>query len=180
MMIPQRVKTAMALRDVFMAKDEASLIQGFHDLGINVSNIQKLEGDFNRHFVGPQAPIAAPYASLYLENTGLIMGETTHKVREFFALIGLANPNKDSIPEDFLGLELDAYYQLLYIELEKDITYLQALRRDFLKTHMAIWIPLFIQSVRNNTDNPFKEVLALVETLEAFINSELSIQGDLL
>jgi len=177
-MIPQRLEIAMALRDVFMAKNEASLAKGFEDLGIEVSDTQKLEGDFNRHFVGPQAPIAAPYASLYLDNAGLIMGETTHKVREFFGLIGLTNPNKDSIPEDFLGLELDAYYQLLYIEITKDITYLQAQRLDFLKTHMAAWIPLFIQSVRSNTDSPSKEVLALVDTLEAFINSELTIQGD--
>lgn len=74
-------------------------------------------------------------------------------------------------------MELDAYYQLLYIELIKDIQYLQALRYDFLKTHMAVWIPQFIKSVRDYTQKPSAEVLALVEILEAFINSELSIQG---
>jgi len=178
-MIPQRLKTVMALRDVFMAKNELMLAKGFQDLGINFDNTQQLEGDFNRYFVGPQAPIAAPYASLYLENSGMIMGETTHKVRDFFSLIGLSNPQKNKIPEDFLGLELDAYYQLLYIELIKDIQYLQALRYDFLKTHMAVWIPQFIKSVRDYTQKPSAEVLALVEILEAFINSELSIQGDI-
>jgi hypothetical protein len=52
-MIPQRLKTVMALRDVFMAKNELMLAKGFQDLGINFDNTQQLEGDFNRYFVGP-------------------------------------------------------------------------------------------------------------------------------
>lgn len=173
-MLSKRLTTALGLRDAFAAKDAKSLINACQMLNISVKNNEQFEGEFNRYFVGPEAPIAPPYASVYLEGSNLLMGETTQTVRELYALMGLTNPNEGAIPEDFLGLELDAYYQLLYIELTKKIHYLHSLRLYLLKEHMATWIPLFVQAAKNTAQSPSPSLLALLNSLSAFINTELS------
>ncbi|NLC27937.1 MAG: molecular chaperone TorD family protein [Campylobacteraceae bacterium] len=173
-MLPKRLTTALGLRGVFTAKDTNSLISACNKLEIKIENNEQFEGEFNRYFVGPQAPIAPPYASFYLDGGGAIMGKTTQTVRELYDLMGLINPKEGSLPEDFLGLELDAYYQLLHIELTKNIHYLQSLRLHFLKEHIAMWIPLFIQAAKNSDHTPSPSLLALLDSLNAFINTELS------
>ncbi|MCK9256703.1 MAG: molecular chaperone TorD family protein [Sulfurospirillaceae bacterium] len=177
-MLFDRLKIVQGLRDLFLANDSKAFHLACEALEVNTKNIDEFEGEFNRFFVGPKAPLAAPYASLYLESRGTIMSKTTESVRELYSFMGFVNPKEGSIPEDFLGLELDAYYQLLHVELVKKIDYLKSLRIFFLKNHILTWIPDFIESVKGASKKPSNELLALMDLIDAFFNSELSIQGE--
>ncbi|MEA7543853.1 molecular chaperone TorD family protein, partial [Salmonella enterica subsp. enterica serovar Montevideo] len=41
--------------------------------------------DFNALFVGPGKLLAAPFASVYLEDDALVMGKATLEIRDFMA-----------------------------------------------------------------------------------------------
>lgn len=172
-----RLADAKALRDVFNSSDTASLWEAFLSISPTPSSSALLlEAEFNRFFVGPDAPLAPPYASIYLEKSGLLMGKTTQEVRELYTLFGLKNPKEGQLPDDFLGFELDAYYQLLYIELHSNIFYLAPLRCYFLQEHMARWIIPFVKAALQHT--PSVDLTQILTLLHRFIDTELSIQGE--
>ncbi len=64
----ERLKTAKDLRDIFLSNNSKELFEAFSSLleDTNISEIE-LETDFNYYFVGPDTPIAPPYASIYLD-----------------------------------------------------------------------------------------------------------------
>ncbi|MBE0495723.1 MAG: molecular chaperone TorD family protein [Campylobacterales bacterium] len=172
-----RLADAKALRDIFNSTDTASLWAAFLSISPTpVSSSCHLEAEFNRFFVGPQAPLVPPYASLYLENSGLIMSKTTQHVKELYTLFGLKNPKDGQLPDDFLGFELDAYYQLLYIEIHSNILYLKSLRCYFLQEHMAQWMLPFVEAAKQHAPSP--DMLQILDVLHRFIDTELSIQGE--
>lgn len=172
-----RLDDAKALRDIFNSSNTASLWVAFLTISPTTnSSPMLLEAEFNRFFVGPDAPLAPPYASLYLEKSGLIMSKTTQEVKEIYSLFGLKNPKEGQQPDDFLGFELDAYYQLLYIEIQSNIHYLEPLRRYFLQEHMARWILPFVEAVKQHAPSP--ALTQIVDLLQRFITTELSIQGE--
>ncbi|MBN2963555.1 molecular chaperone TorD family protein [Sulfurospirillum sp. T05] len=172
-----RLADAKALRDIFNSTDTASLWAAFGAISSETSSsAMSLEAEFNRFFVGPDAPLAPPYASIYLEKSGLLMSKTTQEVRGLYTLFGLKNPKDGQQPDDFLGFELDAYYQLLYIELHSNILYLKPLRCYFLQEHMARWILPFVEAVKQHAPSP--ALTQIVDLLQRFITTELSIQGE--
>ena len=176
-MTPSRLADAKALRDIFNSTDTASLWAAFSVITPKTSSSPMLlEAEFNRFFVGPDAPLTPPYASIYLEKSGLLMSKTTQEVRELYTLFGLKNPKDGQQPDDFLGFELDAYYQLLYIELHSNILYLKSLRCYFLQEHMARWIFPFIEAAAQHA--PSADLTQVLDLLHRFITTELSIQGE--
>lgn len=110
------------------------------------------EYDFNRLFVGPKEVIAPPFASVYLESKGILMGEHTVQMRELIHSLGLASPHEGSIPEDFLPYELEVL-SILYALLDEHkqnqeihTALLQAI--EWLEGHLALWLPLFVERAR--------------------------------
>lgn len=104
-----------ALRDFFFATDGAALRRAFEALALPGSPPlppapawDEEEYLFNRLFVGPGPVAAPPYASVYLETERRLMGEATLFAREAYAVLGLASPWQGSLPDDHIGLELDA------------------------------------------------------------------------
>ncbi|MBG3876567.1 hypothetical protein FVW20_05890, partial [Desulfovibrio oxamicus] len=104
-----------ALRDFFFATNGASLRRAFEALALPgspplppVPAWDEEEYLFNRLFVGPGPVAAPPYASVYLETERRLMGEATLFAREAYAALGLASPWQGSLPDDHIGLELDA------------------------------------------------------------------------
>lgn len=176
--LSKRVQKASVLKDIFSSTNEDELFNAFSKLnsGLEIDKTT-LESDFNRYFIGPDTPIAAPYSSVYIDNTDAIMTETTHKVRELYEIMGFKNRLKNSVPEDFLGLELDAYYQLLYIE--EKTNYLSEIRCYFLFEHIKVWIYDFILAVLSNENNPSEAINYIARELKLFFDNEFKYEGDL-
>ena len=113
---------------------------------------EQLEYSFNRLFVGPQAVIAPPFASVYLDAEPLVMGETTLTIRRLYHLVGLASPWEGTLPDDHLALELDVALQLRAGLHQTESTPLQSVYHYFLHEHLARWIPLFLSRVAQADD----------------------------
>lgn len=177
----KRLKAAKDLRDIFLSTNSKELFEAFSSLleDTDISELE-LETDFNYYFIGPDAPIAPPYASIYLDEEDALMTKTTMQIRDLYEVMGFKNSLKDKVPEDFIGLELDAYYQLLFIEIEKDIPYLKDLRTYFLIEHVNTWVFKFIQRVLEHKEKNSKAVILIIEKLDDFFKNELKIKGEIL
>lgn len=141
-----------ALRDFFMAHNRAELRAAYLALAQVAPAAPRgikwdeLEFAFNRLFIGPKALFAPPYASVYLEPEPQLMGRTTLKMREFYQLLTLASPDRQRLPEDHLGLELDAYRQLQIAAAQVDSPELNMLL-GYLCNHLCQWVPHFVARV---------------------------------
>ncbi len=176
----ERLETIKALRDIFLSNNSKELLKAFLNLTKETKIPEmELETQFNRYFIGPDTPIAAPYASLYLNKEDSLMTKTTIQIRNLYEIMGFKNSLKNKVPEDFLGLELDAYYQLLFIELEKNNSYLKNLRIYFLHEHINIWIFKFISKVMKNLTEQSNTIKQIIKELETFFQNELKIKGEI-
>jgi TorA maturation chaperone TorD len=124
--------------------------------------VDQLSLEFARLFLGPVHAPAIPYASFYLSETRSLMTEETLEVRKRYLEAGLALKNLYSIPDDHIGIELEFIYyltkeilQLNESNREKESLKLYQIRQDFLKDHMALWVPSFAQKVVDSTQEDF-------------------------
>lgn len=161
------------LRDFFMAQNAVGLEAAYNRLAAApVADWQNVEFAFNRLFVGPRALLAPPFASVYLEPEPQLMGRSTLNVRYLYQMMGLTSPWQNSLPDDHLGLELDAYYQLQTVLSQVDSAELKALREYFLLGHLNRWLPQFINRVKTTPDIP-APIILVVEQLNAWLQAEV-------
>ena len=173
-----RLDACKYLRDIFNAQNSQALKKAFDALGSSITiSEEELEVAFNRYFVGPMEPVADPFASVYLDNPDVVMSQSTLQVRELYETMGFTYPLKNVIPEDHLGVELDAYYQLLYLEEKKEITYLSELRHYFLHEHMNLWVPRFIERALSESEYDSKAITFILLQLKSLLIRETTIQG---
>lgn len=165
----------LTLRDFFMAQNAAGLAAAYSHLAAAppVPDWQNVEFAFNRLFVGPKAPIAPPFASIYLEPEPQLMGRSTLNVRYLYQMIGLTSPKQNSLPDDHLGLELDAYYQLQTVLSQVSSAELMALQEYFLIGHLNRWLPKFISRVKAAPDTPVP-IIFVVDQLNAWLQAEVA------
>ena len=105
--------------------------------------LEKLQIEYTVLFLGPGAPKAPPWESMYRAEDGLLFGPQALQVREVMAQFGVEVAKKYSQPEDHLGLEL----MLLALAAEKDAQSpggewraSAALQANFIKAHPLGWI----------------------------------------
>lgn len=161
------VRRGAALRDFFFAANGAFMRRAFEALALPdasplpaVPAWDEEEYLFNRLFVGPGAVTVPPYASVYLEPERRLMGEATLFAREAYAALGLASPWRGSLPDDHIGLELDAALAVCAALRQVNIAAapsgaqppaaenLVAWWDAFVAGHMAAWVPLFLDALR--------------------------------
>lgn len=173
-----RLQEVKLLRDIFTSHDSHTLKVAFDGLksGISISE-ETLEADFNRYFVGPFSPIADPFSSVYLDDPDVVMSKSTLHVRELYETMGFTFPLQNKIPDDHLGIELDAYYQLLYIEEVKDMDYLFDLRNYFLHEHLNQWVPQFIAKALQNEEFNSEAIVFILHKLKSLLIRETNTQG---
>ena len=169
-----------ALRDFFVAHTGSDLSRSYQHLAANcqaaapaVDDWKHVEFAFNRLFVGPRALQAPPYASVYLDPEPRLMGQSTLQVREIYRLLGLTSPWHNSIPDDHISFELDAYRQLNIALARVESEEMQALRQYFLLKHMRAWIFQFVNRVKAADDVP-EAILYTVDQLAAWLNQEIA------
>lgn len=156
------------LRDFFLAANAGDLRVAYELLRQGdaaappVDDWSEVEFAFNRLFVGPASLVAPPYSSVYLDGQPDLMGPTTTTIRHFYEAIGLVSPWLDSLPDDHLSLELDAYRRLERAGAVLDLDELRDLQA-FLGAHLRSWVPLFVDRVRRSEDTP--EAILFVASL---------------
>ena len=129
---------------------------------------QALEYEFNRLFVGPGRVQAPPYASIYLDPEPQLMGRTTDDIRELMRAVGLSLRDQGREPEDHLSFELELWCVLARLEAQYAATpeVLQEIRdarRRFVREHLALWIPDFLQRAGQGEHPILRTVLQCLE-----------------
>jgi len=169
----QRLDELKHLRDIFNAQNSKELKRAFDALDSSISiSEEDLEVQFNRYFVGPMETVADPFASVYLDNPDVFMSKTTLHVRDLYETMGFTYSLKNVVPEDHLGVELDAYYQLLFLEEAKEITYLSDLRHYFLHEHLALWIPRFLERGLAQSEHASAAMIFILMQLKSLLIRE--------
>lgn len=123
---------------------------------------EELAVEFARLFVGPKNPPAVPYASFYLSESRTLMTDETVTVRKRYLAAGMVVRNLYSIPDDHIGTELEFVYDLtgriirLFEEGQREeASRLLEIRSDFIRKHMALWVPLFVEKVIGSARDDF-------------------------
>lgn len=133
--------------------------------GSEPSEIAALETEFTRLFrgLGRTKSPPPPYESVYLDS-GLLYGPSTQRVADRYRCFQVAG--RDNEPPDYIALELD-FMRLL---CEKEALARQAQgngirelieeESDFLREHLARWVPTFCEAVRRFDTTSFYAGLA--------------------
>ena len=125
---------------------------------------EELAVEYARLFVGPKNPPALPYASFYLSESRSLMADETIDVRKRYLDAGMAVKELYSVPDDHIGIELEFIYDLtgrmiaLFEEdRREEASRLFETRGDFIRGHMALWVPSFAEKVTEHAaDNFYK------------------------
>jgi TorA maturation chaperone TorD len=130
--------------------------------GVSDQDLERLQWDHFRMFIGSGMPQAPPWESVYRTKERSMFGPHTFEVRSFYERFGLVSERRDREPEDHIGLELEfmAYLSgrhgacLRRGDPEEAATSLQA-QRDFLGDHLLPWAPQFCQDVSRSAESDF-------------------------
>ena len=141
-----------------------------------LKNIQALRIDYSKLFVGPYKLLAPPYGSVYLENTTRVMGDSTLDVKNRYGKEGLQVDLKEA--PDHIAIELEFMYYLISKEVEAALNsdtantaaYLEK-QKDFLETHLGIWISELANNIEANSQTEFYKGLARLT--ELFVRKDL-------
>lgn len=124
--------------------------------------LESLQNDFHKLFIGPAQPLATPWESVYLSPDHLLFGVQTVQVRRLYERFGMSVPNPQSEPVDHFGLELQFVAHLCAIGVEAEDKNRPDIRdvviaeiRTFLNEHLLKWAPAFIQKVIENADSDY-------------------------
>jgi TorA maturation chaperone TorD len=140
------------------------------------SDIESLRIDYSKLFVGPYTLLAPPYGSIYLENMRRVMGDSTVDVGHRYAEEGLRVDLKEA--PDHIAIELEFMYFLISKEVEavvdsdstNTVGYLRK-QKDFLETHLGVWVSDFTDKIKANAETIFYRNLAWLTN--SFVKEEL-------
>ena len=139
-----------------------------------LDDMEKLQVNFAKLFVGPYSLLAPPYGSIYLEGDHKVMENSTIDVRERYRETGLDISKNFKDSPDHIAAELEFMYFLIFKEIEAiqsdapEIAYDQLFRqRSFLQNHLSIWVPMFARKVKRHAETDFYRILATA--LQIFI-----------
>lgn len=131
-------------------------------------DIEELEFEFNRLFVGPNQLVVSPYESTYRNTERVIMQSETIAVRRFYEKAGLVLAKKNINPDDHIALELEFVCYLLENSLEDETHY--EFYQEFLKAHLFHWIEAHCALILENSEN--KIVKGVSTILQGLIKEE--------
>ena len=141
---------------------------------------EDLSVEYARLFVGPFELLAPPYGSVYLDDGGRVMGDSTMKVIEAYQKEGLSKNDDFKDLPDHIAVEMEFMSYLIFKEreaLEKSDSdaakeYADK-REDFLNNSIRPWVPQFCSRIKQGTENGFYQSLA--ECLSVFVTDGKNI-----
>lgn len=129
------------------------------------SDVQDLLKDYAKLFVGPFQLLAPPFGSVYLDEDGRLMGESTMDAMRFYKLAGLDMAENFKMPPDHVVAELEFLYCLYKAEMQRtqdnpdQAETLAGLRREFFAKHIGRWGRDFAAKVAANANTEFYRLL---------------------
>ncbi len=164
MFIEQQVCANLQTLSEFWSSDAATHA-GKMDMYLKTLSQEQLSIDHAALFVGPFELLAAPYGSVYTEDTRQVMGKSTMDVLNFYETAGLSVEIKE--PPDHIAIELEFMYYLCSKEAvavrDNTSDAARSLRRqqaDFYFQTLKPWVGKFCEAIRGGTDNGFYRNLA--------------------
>jgi TorA maturation chaperone TorD len=143
---------------------DAAKAAGEMDLCLENISQEQLSIDHAALFVGPFELTAAPYGSVYAEDSRQLMGETTINTLRFYEDAGLSVDVKE--PPDHIAIELEFMSHLCSKEAESssagnhgEAEKFREMQVQFFRTALQ-WVPQFCDSIRKGSDNLFYQSLA--------------------
>ena len=128
-------------------------------------DIEPIQIDFTKLFIGPFGLLAAPYGSVYLEDRGMLMGNSTINAEDMYAEEGIKVGIKE-VP-DHIAIELEFMAFLAYKKIEamkardkNKIEFYHQKQHLFLDIHLGNWIEEFTEKVEKNAQTKFYRKLA--------------------
>jgi len=173
--LPDWNSVGLLLRDFYMFSQRETLIQSVKKLEIycgahvtfpallSDSDWQDAEYDFNRLFVGPQALLAPPYASVYIESEPQLMGRSAQEIRRLLHALGLSARDENQIPDDHISYEIELCLLLVKYAPQQPI-YEEALVW-LVSDHMSRWLPKFIARTERGGQTPLLFAISKVLSL---------------
>lgn len=135
---------------------------------------EELRIEYARLFMGPFELIAPPYGSVYLDEGGRVMGDSTMEIIDIYQKEDLARSDDFKDLPDHIVVELEFISYLIYKEREameksdpntaKEYADKQ---EDFLSNFIRPWVPQFCKKIKEGTGNRF--YTALADCLSVFL-----------
>ncbi|OGW27470.1 MAG: hypothetical protein A2X56_11170 [Nitrospirae bacterium GWC2_57_13] len=130
-------------------------------------NEEELLVEYARLFVGPNELLAPPYGSVYLEEGGKVMGESTARVMDFYKSEGLSMDDSFENLPDHITAEMEFMYYLVYHEVEalekndrEKAMYFLNRQEAFLRIFLDGWTVPFCAKIKEGTESEFYQALA--------------------
>jgi len=147
-----------------------------------LSDIESIQVDYSRLFVGPYGLLAPPYGSVYLENKRMLIGDSTLDVRRRYAKEGLRINFKEA--PNHIAIELEFMYFLIHKEVEaalvgdsaQAVDYIRK-QRDFLEVHLVRWVCDLTALMAAKAETAFYRELANVT--KTFIEADVQNLSDI-
>ena len=115
--------------------------------GAGEASVDRLEGAYNRLFVGPAKPEAGPWESLHRGKEGTLFCQTTLDVRRCYVEQGLIPQSYPYVADDHVALEIDFVRRLgerardAWAAGDRDAAAgALAASREFLSDHLGVWV----------------------------------------
>ena len=143
----------------------------------NPAFLEEAKDEYTRLFIGPMSLVAPPWESVYGQKDAMLFQESTLEVRNTYRQYGLIPEGYPHVADDSLALELhfmallaqrglDAFYAGKNDDLTADLTG----SSDFLKNHLLIWVPKFLERMKGAKTSILYPQMCLV--LDEFLRKD--------
>jgi len=151
----------------------------------NPAFLEEAKDEYTRLFIGPVSLVAPPWESVYGQKDAMLFQESTLEVRNTYRQYGLIPEGYPHVADDSLALELhfmallaqrglDAFYAGKNDDLTADLTG----SSDFLKKHLLVWVPKFLERMKGAKTNILYPQMCLV--LDEFLRKDAGTVNEIL
>ena len=151
----------------------------------NPAFLEEAKDEYTRLFIGPVSLVAPPWESVYGQKDAMLFQESTLEVRNTYRQFGLIPEGYPHVADDSLALELhfmallaqrglDAFYAGKYDDLAADLSG----SADFLKKHLLVWVPKFLERMKGARSNILYPQMCLV--LDEFLRKDAGTVQEIL
>lgn len=138
-----------------------------HQWSLSPSDLCPLKVEYTRLFLGPFKAPAAPYGSVYLENSAQLMGESTVDARHHYQSLGLDLPEENKEPPDHISIELEFMHVLVIRAITAINDFNKPLLTEtirhqhlFMENHLGAWANVFTDAIIQHTESDYYRHLA--------------------
>lgn len=151
----------------------------------NPAFLEEAKDEYTRLFIGPVSLVAPPWESVYGQKDAMLFQESTLEVRNTYRQFGLLPEGYPRVADDSLALELhfmallaqrslDAFYAGKYDDLAADLSG----SADFLKKHLLVWVPKFLERMKGARSSVLYPQMCLV--LDEFLRKDAGTVQEIL